>query len=74
MARPRRKQPQLVLDAVHEKGLNASIVYPSGIAGPNDFGYSFFATFVIDAGDGQNAPQAFRAVSTRWTCATWPME
>ena len=59
---------QLVLDAVHEKGLDASIVYPSGIAGPNDFGYSFFATFVIDAAMGKmpaGVQGSFNAVDVR---------
>jgi dihydroflavonol-4-reductase len=39
---------QLVLDAAHEKNLDASIVYPSGICGPNDFAYGFVAQFVIN--------------------------
>lgn len=59
---------QLVLDAVYEKGLDASIVYPSGIAGPNDFGYSFFATFVIDAALGKmpaGVQGSFNAVDVR---------
>jgi len=59
---------QLVLDAVHEKGLDASIIYPSGIAGPNDFGYSFFATFVIDAAMGRmpaGVQGSFNAVDVR---------
>lgn len=59
---------QLVLDAVHEKGLDASIVYPSGIAGPNDFGYSFFASFVIDAAMGKmpaGVQGSFNAVDVR---------
>ena len=28
---------QAVLDAVNEKGLNACVVHPSGILGPEDF-------------------------------------
>lgn len=29
---------QLVFDAVREQGLDASVIYPSGILGPNDYG------------------------------------
>jgi len=39
---------QLVLDAVKEHDLNASIVYPSGISGPNDYGNGYFTNFIID--------------------------
>ncbi|MBA4698445.1 MAG: NAD-dependent epimerase/dehydratase family protein [Ruminococcus sp.] len=34
------KATQVVLDAVHEKGLNACVVHPSGILGPNDHAIS----------------------------------
>jgi dihydroflavonol-4-reductase len=44
---------QLILDAVREKGLDASIVYPSGICGPNDFAYGFVAQFVINYVQGK---------------------
>jgi dihydroflavonol-4-reductase len=43
---------QLVLDAARNKGLDASIVYPSGICGPGDFAYTFFAQFIIDCVNG----------------------
>jgi dihydroflavonol-4-reductase len=43
---------QLVIDAVQDKGLDASIVYPSGICGPGDFAYTFFAQFIIDCANG----------------------
>jgi dihydroflavonol-4-reductase len=43
---------QLVLDAVRNNGLDASIVYPSGICGPGDFAYTFFAQFIIDCANG----------------------
>jgi dihydroflavonol-4-reductase len=39
---------QLVLDAVKNQGLDASIVYPSGICGPNDYAYGPVSTFIID--------------------------
>jgi dihydroflavonol-4-reductase len=38
----------LVFDAVRNKGLDASVVYPSGICGPNDFAYGFFSRFIMD--------------------------
>ncbi|GHV68147.1 epimerase [Spirochaetia bacterium] len=43
---------QLVLDAVRDTRLDASIVYPSGICGPGDFAYTFFARFIIDCANG----------------------
>jgi len=39
---------QLVLDAVKEHDLDASIIYPSGISGPNDYGNGYFTNFIID--------------------------
>jgi dihydroflavonol-4-reductase len=39
---------QIVLDAVRERGLDASIVCPTGIAGPGDYAYGPVASFVID--------------------------
>jgi dihydroflavonol-4-reductase len=59
---------QLVLDAVRNKGLDASIVYPSGICGPGDFAYTFFAQFIIDCANG-NMPAgiegSFNSVDVR---------
>jgi dihydroflavonol-4-reductase len=59
---------QLVLDAVRNKGLDASIVYPSGICGPGDFAYTFFAEFIIDCANG-NMPAgiagSFNSVDVR---------
>jgi dihydroflavonol-4-reductase len=59
---------QLVIDAVRDKGLDASIVYPSGICGPGDFAYTFFAQFIIDAANG-NMPAgiagSFNSVDVR---------
>ena len=39
---------QLVLEAVEKHDLDASIVFPSGISGPNDYGNGFFTNFIID--------------------------
>jgi dihydroflavonol-4-reductase len=44
---------QLVMDAVHTRGLPASIIYPSGIAGPGDFSFGFFMQFIIDYARGK---------------------
>lgn len=44
---------QLVLDAVREHPeLDASIVHPSGICGPNDFSYGPVAKFILDYASG----------------------
>jgi dihydroflavonol-4-reductase len=47
-AKTKAMATQAVLDAAREKGLDASIVYPSGICGPNDFAYGFVAQFVLN--------------------------
>jgi dihydroflavonol-4-reductase len=39
---------QLVLKAARERGLDASIVCPTGIAGPGDYAYGPVASFIID--------------------------
>jgi dihydroflavonol-4-reductase len=44
---------QLVIDAVREKNLNASIVYPSGICGPNDFSMGLFTQAILDYAQGK---------------------
>ena len=44
---------QLVLDAVKEHGLDASIIYPSGISGPNDYGNGYFTNFFISYVNGK---------------------
>lgn len=37
---------QYVLDKVQAEGLNGTVIYPSGIAGPNDHAYGPFVSFV----------------------------
>jgi dihydroflavonol-4-reductase len=67
-SRTKAQATQLVLDAVRDRGLDASIVYPSGIAGPNDFAYTFFATFILDAAMGKmpaGIEGSFNAVDVR---------
>jgi dihydroflavonol-4-reductase len=59
---------QLVLDAVKEHDLDASIIFPSGISGPNDYGNGYFTNFIIDYVNG-NMPAgiagSFNAVDVR---------
>lgn len=42
-----------LLEAVKSKGLNACIVHPSGIIGPNDFGSSHLTQLIIDLANGK---------------------
>ena len=44
---------QAVLDAVHEKGLHACVVHPSGILGPGDFAVGETTKTVIDIINGE---------------------
>jgi len=39
---------QLVKDVVQYAGLDASIVFPSGICGPNDYAYGYYSNAIID--------------------------
>ena len=59
---------QLVIDAVKEHGLDASIVYPSGISGPNDYGNGYFTNVIIDYFNGKmpaGVAGSFNAVDVR---------
>lgn len=44
---------EIVLKAVNEKNLNASIVYPSGICGPNDYSFGPVAQFIMNYCEGK---------------------
>lgn len=44
---------QCVLDAVHEKGLNACVVHPSGILGPEDFAVGETTKVIIQIINGE---------------------
>ncbi len=44
---------QAVLDAVHERGLNASIVHPTGILGPEDFAVGETTSVVLQIIKGE---------------------
>lgn len=39
---------QIVMDAVRDQGLNATIVFPSGLCGPEDYGYGYVTQMLID--------------------------
>ena len=59
---------QLVLDAVRENDLDASIVYPSGITGPNDYGNGVFTNYILDYFHGRmpvGIPGSFNTVDVR---------
>ena len=59
---------QLVLSAAREQNLDASIVYPSGISGPNDYGNGYFTNFIIDYCQGKmpaGIAGSFNAVDVR---------
>lgn len=42
-----------VLETVKTRGLNACIVHPSGMIGPNDFGNSHLTQLIMDAANGR---------------------
>ena len=44
---------QLVFDAVKKMNLNASVIYPSGICGPNDYAYGPFVQFIRQYCNGE---------------------
>ena len=59
---------QLVFDAVKEKGLRASVVYPTGICGPNDYANGPVSTFIEEYCLGKNKvgfPGSFNSVDVR---------
>lgn len=59
---------KLVFDAVREKGLSASVVYPSGICGPNDYACGPVSTFIIQYCEGEmkmGVPGSFNSVDVR---------
>ncbi len=59
---------QLVLDAVRNHGLDATLVFPSGIAGPDDYAYGPVSSFIIDYCDGKlraGVEGSFNAVDVR---------
>lgn len=59
---------QAVMDAVNKKGLDASIVFPTGICGPDDYAYGPVANFIIEYVSGKmpgGVAGSFNAVDVR---------
>ncbi len=52
-AKTKAETAKYVLDMVKEKNLNACIVHPSGIIGPNDFNGSHLTQLIIDFAKGK---------------------
>ena len=52
-AQTKAEATALVLDAARNRGLNASVVHPSGICGPNDYGNNHLTQLVRDWYDGR---------------------
>lgn len=52
-AKTKAEIAKYVLDMVENRGLNACIVHPSGIIGPNDFGNSHLTQLIIDFANGR---------------------
>lgn len=52
-AKTKAEIAKYVLGMVEQKGLNACIVHPSGIIGPNDFGNSHLTQLIIDFANGR---------------------
>ena len=40
---------QIVMDAVKEHGLNASVVFPSGLCGPDDYAFGYVTQLLLDS-------------------------
>lgn len=51
-AKSKASASQYVMNAIH-RGLNANIVFPSGILGPGDFGNSHMTQFILDYLEGR---------------------
>lgn len=52
-AKSKAEGSAIVMDAIKNRGLNAMLVHPSGIVGPNDYGNSHLTQLVIDYLDGR---------------------
>lgn len=51
-AKSKAKTAKMVLDAVRTKGLDASIVHPSGIIGPGDYSNTHLTQLILDIAKG----------------------
>ncbi len=52
-AKTKTMATDLVLQAVRENGLDASVVYPSGIIGPNDYGFGLITSAIRMVAEGR---------------------
>jgi len=52
-AKTKAEIAKYILEMVQKKGLDACIVHPSGIVGPNDFGNSHLTQLIIDFANGR---------------------
>ncbi len=52
-AKTKAEATNLVLKAAREEGLNASIVYPSGIFGPHDYGFGLITSCIKMVAEGK---------------------
>lgn len=44
---------QIVMDAANQRGLNASLIFPSGLCGPNDFARGIITQLLVDCCHGR---------------------
>lgn len=59
---------QAVMDAVVNRDLDASIVFPSGICGPNDYANGYYSSFITEYANGEmpaGISGSFNAVDAR---------
>lgn len=67
-AQTKAEATQYVLDAAKENDLDVSVVFPSGILGPNDYSYGLFTRFAITYAKGKlpiGVRGSFNAVDVR---------
>jgi dihydroflavonol-4-reductase len=66
--RTKAEASQLVLDAVRERGLDATLVFPTGIFGPDDYAFGPVVSFILDYCAGKmpaGVEGSFNAVDSR---------
>lgn len=64
---------QAVMDAVAQRGLDACLVFPTGIAGPDDYAFGPVASFIVEYCQGKmpaGVAGSFNAVDVRDLAAT----
>lgn len=66
--RTKAEASQVVLDAVRYRGLDASLVFPTGICGPDDYAFGPVSSFILDYCAGKmraGVEGSFNAVDAR---------